>query len=176
MAARLGLLLLAAALCGWAAAPAGAQLGEIYETYREQGIVNGCDHPPEELRDALASIPADIQAYDPGFGEALNAALSQRSAGCETETLDHVPRGVDEAVDGSAAPQSPLIAAGAPPAGEDDGSGVVALVLALALGAGLITVIALTGPRHPRRGRSRLGGAAVWLNDLLFVLRQRLRG
>ena len=53
-----------------------------YDEYRATGVVQGCDYSAEELRAALDDIPPDIRAYDPGFADALNAALEQGAAAC----------------------------------------------------------------------------------------------
>ena len=178
MGRRIAPAFLLVVLWAWAATPAQAALGEIYTDYRQTGLVNGCQRSPAELREALTSIPADIQAYDPGYAEALNAALAERGAGCEgEEEVDHIPTGAEEAVDGSPSPRPPLIAAAPAPAGEEEASGSVALILAVAFGAGLIAVMTLAAPAPRRRdSSSRWGRMRGRLSDVLFVARRRLRG
>lgn len=89
---------------------------DLYEEYRTGGLINGCRYDAADLRDALAGVPPDISAYDPGFADALNAAIEQRASGCDGSavlSLQLPPAaGAVEAGDGSPGPgpAEPLVA------------------------------------------------------------------
>jgi hypothetical protein len=103
-----------------AAAPAKADLGDLYEEYRQTGNVTGCGRSAPELRDALDDVPADIRAYDPGFVAELESALEQRASGCARAAIPlagvQIAFGQERrSADGSPAPADPR--APVPPAG-----------------------------------------------------------
>lgn len=65
------------------AVPAGAAASDfqqIFGDYRADGEINGC-YRPEQLHNAGAQIPPDVEQYTPGFGDALAAAQSRCSSG-----------------------------------------------------------------------------------------------
>jgi hypothetical protein len=141
-----------------AACPALADVDTLYDEYRLRGLVRGCAHPEAELRDGLAQIPADIRAYDPGFADALNAALEQRAASCEggaalLPAQPVAPGGGATAADGSPGPAGvPSTPAPATePSGEGDGGWPQALLLVLSGCAGLAAAGLTVGLPYRRR-------------------------
>jgi hypothetical protein len=139
-------------------AAAAADLDRLYDEYRSTGVIRGCAYSPAELRRGLAEMPVDIRAYDPGFGDALNAALEQRAAcGAIAGLVKGGPAGADgsAAADGSPGPARPPPAAvtGALPAGDAEGAGLqsAGLVIAAVLGALAFALAAGLGRRAARR-------------------------
>ena len=129
---------------------AGADVESLYDEYRNAGQIAGCVHDRGELRDALESIPTDIEAYDPGFADALNYALAQGASGCEglpaAAAAPLLGDGTVAAADGAPGPApvpsvEPDVASAAPPAGRAS----IFVLLALSAGAALagITAVAL---------------------------------
>src|SRR3954470_6285864 len=99
-------LILALALASLLFAPSAggaSRFRALYDEYLHTHAVNGCAHGEGELQAALTSIPADVEAYDPGFADALNTALESRTAGCEPR-LPSVGGAVRPAADGSPGP------------------------------------------------------------------------
>jgi hypothetical protein len=89
----------------FAASAAGSTFSSLYREYLTTGGVNGCAHSQAELQAGLTSIPADIQAYDPGFADSLNAAIDQRTLGCSSQGQAQAPPShVPAAADGSPRP------------------------------------------------------------------------
>src|SRR4051795_7634990 len=143
------LALAAALLCpactAAAAAPPPVSFQGLYDEYQKLGFVYGCSHRESDLRSALSSIPADIAAYDPGFADALDAALEQRASGCSGAPTSPFPQtpvsasGTILAADGSPGPanQRPL---GSLPAPEQTDTSIppVLAVLAAFLGVALL--------------------------------------
>ncbi len=75
-------MLVAAGAAGLLLAPAGAQassFSQLYQDYGSSGSIQACRYSAGDLRSTLGSIPPDVQAYDPGFGDAVNNALG---SGC----------------------------------------------------------------------------------------------
>jgi hypothetical protein len=140
------------------AAPAGADLGELYDEYRQTGNVTGCGRSAPELRDTLDDVPADIRAYDPGFVAELESALEQRASGCARAAIPlagvQIAFGQQrQAADGSPAPANPR--APVPPAGlaevaAESQSSPAWLLAALAIAiAGLLAAVALVRRAQP---------------------------
>jgi hypothetical protein len=107
-------LIAAVAIAALLAGPVGAaaQFERLYSEYRQSGgRIDACAHSTEELTGALGEIPADIQAYDPEFADALNRALDRRIAGCGGEAGNEQGpedgRGTVVAGDGSPGPTTP---------------------------------------------------------------------
>ena len=86
-----------------AAPAAGSTFSDLYREYLTTGGVNGCAHSQTELQAGLTSIPADIQAYDPGFADSLNAAIEHRTLGCASQG-QAPPTRLPAAADGSPRP------------------------------------------------------------------------
>jgi hypothetical protein len=88
------------------AAPPRAGFLQLYDAYQRSGVIAGCSYREADLRAALKEMPADVEAYDPGFADALNAALEQHAAGCEEgiSTAPAAATGVIVAADGSPGP------------------------------------------------------------------------
>lgn len=143
-------------------APPRADFQALYDEYRNLGVVLGCSHRESDIRSALSAVPADIKAYDPGFVDALNAALEGRVTGCKNALASPLggvgvaTGGTVTAGDGSPGPARPRI--GAPLAAADTAG--VAMPAALwgltaVVGAGLLAAaaVALAGRRgwSPRR-------------------------
>jgi hypothetical protein len=138
-------------------APAAADLfDDLYEEYRTTNVINGCRYDAADLRDALAGVPPDISAYDPGFADALNAALEQRASGCDGSavlSLQLPPAaGAVEAADGSPGPgpAEPLVALPQPDPSSPDRrpAGVLAAGLGVLACAG--AALAAVGGRRRR--------------------------
>lgn len=145
MSRRAAISLLAACLA-LALVPSAeaADVDRLYDEYRSSGLIRPCAHSDAELRDGLAEIPADVRAYDPGFADAVNAALEQR-ASCGTAPASPAsPEGARLAADGSPGPAAAAPSPVPAPAEGDDGSNGLAH-------AGLLAVAALAG------------AVAVWL-------------
>jgi hypothetical protein len=87
---------------------AAADVLDLYDSYRATGAVRACEHSAEELRAAVADVPADIRAYDPGFVDALDTALDRRAAGCAGAPAAPPAGGTVTAADGAPGPPSPL--------------------------------------------------------------------
>jgi hypothetical protein len=191
--------LLVPALAGALAAPAAAvaqepggrqpppsDFGQLFDEYRRQGFIYGCTHRSADLREALAAIPADINAYDPGFADALSAGLEQRSAGCKGALSSPFPQSPAEATgtiladDGSPGPGNRR-SVGAEPAPEAGGA---SMPLALALLAGIVGAVLVgatwlwatrqRGWAGPGKGGARLQRARERIADGVWVLRDRL--
>jgi hypothetical protein len=132
-----------------AAPPPPAGFQGLYDEYQKLGFVFGCSHRESDLRSALSSIPADIAAYDPGFADALDAALEQRASGCSGAPTSPFPQtpvsagGTVLAGDGSPGPanERPL---GSLPAPERADTSIPPVLLALAalVGAALLAAAA----------------------------------
>lgn len=87
---------------------AAADVLDFYDSYRATGAVRACEHSAEELRAAVADVPADIRAYDPGFVDALDTALDRRAAGCAVAPAAPPAGGAVTAADGAPGPPNPL--------------------------------------------------------------------
>jgi hypothetical protein len=146
-AAAGGAMAMTALVLAFPGAAAGAGFDQLFGEYRATGNVDGCAHTTADLSEVLAAVPADVKAYDPGFADALNAALERRAAGCagvrESLSVPLDVAGTTRAGDGSPGPRAPRrlasmsADAGAP---SDLGAIVVALgvgAAAVAIGAGL---------------------------------------
>jgi hypothetical protein len=127
IATALGALLLAAA--------AEADFQTLYDDYRADGAIDGCAYTAGELSNGLGDIPADVRQYDPGFPEALNAALDQVAAGCHAAPAA-VSRNEVTAADGSPGPAVPHALA-FKATGSDRGLPGVLIALIAVLAAGL---------------------------------------
>jgi hypothetical protein len=138
------------------AAPAEADFQTLYDDYRADGVIDGCAYTSGELSNGLGDIPADVRQYDPGFPEALNAALDQVAAGCHA-TPAAVARNEVTAADGSPGPAVPhglAVQAGGPDRGLPGVLVALIAVLAAALGAaGVFALAHFYGwDLRPRRG------------------------
>jgi hypothetical protein len=148
-------------------ASSGADFQTLYNDYRADGVIDGCTFSTADLSSGLTDIPADVREYDPGFSEAINAALEQAAGGCGT-AAEEVPTIKNEitAADGSPGPAFPKGLAVASPEG---GQGLPAVLIALmvvlgaALGAGVVIGVAhyygwdLGGRAAPANGEPRRG-------------------
>jgi hypothetical protein len=143
-------------------APAGADFRTLYDDYSSDGQIEGCDYEPSELTSSLGEIPADVREYDPAFSEALNTALEQLAAGCESSLEDTELAGGSTAEDGSPGPSIPRAVS---PEVAPDGGGLPAVLLAL------IAVARRYGWDLPRGGP---GAARGRLARGLWAVRDRL--
>jgi hypothetical protein len=131
------------------AAPAQADFQTLYNDYRTDGMIDGCAYSAGELSSGLTDIPADVREYDPGFTDAINAALEQRAAGCGTAPLAATTKNEVTASDGSPGPAAPhalTIQAGV---GGRSMPAVLVAVIALlgaVLGAAAVLAIRRRGP------------------------------
>jgi hypothetical protein len=141
-----------------AAAPAPVGFQGLYDEYQKLGFVYGCSHRESDLRSALSSIPADIAAYDPGFADALDAALEQRASGCSGAINSPFPQtpassaGTVLADDGSPGPanQHPL---GSLPAPEAADTSIPPALIVLASLLGIALLAAAVQALRGRLGR-----------------------
>lgn len=138
--------------------PPPADFQALYDEYQNLGVILGCSHRESDLRSALSAVPADIKAYDPGFVDALNAALEARATSCKNVLASPFAgggaagNGTVIASDGSPGPPGPPI--GVPlPAPEGSGVAIPAALLALAAVAGAAVVGAAGFFLGRRRGR-----------------------
>src|SRR5512133_3323623 len=146
------LLVVAAALLLPAIARADFQT--LYDDYRTDGVIDGCAYTSSELSGGLNEIPADVREYDPGFTDAINAALEQRAAGCGAGPQAAAPtKNEIAAADGSPGPAIPHKLAFATTGG---GRGMPAVLIALmvVLGAGRGADAALAATRQLGRDRT----------------------
>ena len=135
------------------AAPAQADFQTLYDDYHADGVIDGCSYSASELGAGLTDIPADVREYDPGFSDAINAALEQIAAGCGTAPAVAATKNEVVAADGSPGPTVPrqlvVHAAEAGPALPG-----VLTALIVVMGAGLATAAVLVVRR--RRSASNL--------------------
>jgi hypothetical protein len=55
---------------------------DVFADYQKDGKIDPCAHSPEELQQAKADIPNDIEQYAPDFPAELDAAMEARARGC----------------------------------------------------------------------------------------------
>jgi hypothetical protein len=121
---------------------AGAEFQNLYDDYRADGVIDGCSFPSSELSSGLTDIPADVREYDPGFAEAINAALEQAAGGCNVAPAEAAAlKNEISAADGSPGPALPKGLAVAEVDG-DQGLPAVLIALIVVVGAGLLAGIA----------------------------------
>jgi hypothetical protein len=134
-------LTLAAAVALMLPASAAADFQTLYDDYRTDGFIDGCSYSSSELSSGLSDIPADVREYDPGFSDALNAALEQSAAGCGVAPQAAAAKNQTSAPDGSPGPVAPKPVA-FHTGGSDRGLPAVLtamiVLLAAALGAGAV--------------------------------------
>jgi hypothetical protein len=139
MRIRLSLALgIAAALALTAPGLAQADFQTLFNDYRADGTIDGCNYSQSELSAGLSSVPSDVRQYDPGFSGAINAALEQAAAGCNASPQAASVRNEISAADGSPGPAPPKgLALGNPGDARDIPAVLIALmvVLGAALGA-----------------------------------------
>jgi hypothetical protein len=141
------LTIAAAAAALLPAAPAQADFQTLYDDYRADGVIDGCAYSASELGSGLTDIPADVREYDPGFTDAINAALEQIAAGCSTAPAAAPIKNEVAAADGSPGPAPPHpLAVHAAETGPALPGVLVALIVVL--GAGLATAAVLAVRRH----------------------------
>lgn len=127
-------------------AAAQADFQTLYDDYRSDGVIDGCTHSPSELSAGLTDIPADVREYDPGFTEAINAALEQAAAGCGAAPQAAAIKNEITAADGSPGPALPK---GIAFEATGSGRGMPAVLVALiALLGAVLAVGALLGAAH----------------------------
>lgn len=163
-------------------ATAAADFQTFYDDYRADGVIDGCAQSPAQLSAALGDIPADVREYDPGFADAINAALEQAATGCGTAPQEAAAI-EDEVIsaDGSPGPALPKRAGLAvPDSGRDMPLVLVAVSVLLAATLAFAALLAvanrygwdLRGRLAPVGGALR--GAERRLADSLRSLRDRL--
>jgi hypothetical protein len=156
---------------------ASADFQTLYDDYRTDTVIDGCAYSSGELTSGLGDIPADIREYDPGFSNAINAALEQAAAGCGAAAPEATPKNEVFAADGSPGPAPPrprtvVIA--------DTDEGLPALLVALiVLGTATLAAGAALAAAHyngwdVRRGLAPVSGAEERLAERLRSLRDRL--
>jgi hypothetical protein len=141
-------------------ASASADFQTLYDDYRTDGVIDGCSYSSNELSSGLGEIPADVREYDPGFSDALNAALEQAAAGCGLTPQAAGGKNEVSAADGSPGPVAPKPVSFQTPTG---GRGLPAVMTALivllgaALGAAAVLFAAHYYGWDLRSLRDRLG-------------------
>jgi hypothetical protein len=159
-------------------ADAAPRFRALYDEYLRSGQISGCAHSEAELESALTSIPADIQAYDPAFSDALNAALEDRAAGCSAPPSPG-SGGTAGATASDGSPGPPPVTVPPAPAPAPSGPSALPLELLFLGGlavAGLLTAVVLSSHWGRRHGsRPRAGAVRGFLADVAFVARRRLR-
>lgn len=179
----LAMLTLSAAAAAALLLPAGAlaDFQTLYNDYRADGVINGCSYSSSELSAGLSEIPADIREYDPGFEDAINAALDQIAAGCGVSPRAVAAKNSVTASDGSPGPALPhALALQTVAAGRGMPAILVALIAVLGAALGTTAVLAaghyygwdLRGRLAPVSGAARR--AERHLADGLHSLRDRL--
>lgn len=140
------------------AATAQASFGELYREYRLTGIAP-CAHSEPELREALTSIPPDVQAYDPGFADAVNLALVARAQFCNGKDPNlgqatlQIPRAGTLSDDGAPGPAPSPLKLLDPPRTSAPSDALVAALIAVLLVAvsGFVLVVRGSAGRRPSR-------------------------
>ena len=157
------ILSLLAALALIAPAGAAADFQTLYDDYRSDGVIDGCSYSSGELSAGLSDIPADVREYDPGFSDALNAALEQVAAGCDLSPQAATAKNEASAADGSPGPVAPKPVAFHAP-GADRGLPALLTAMIVFLAAALASGAVLLGSHYygwDLRGRlAPVGGAA----------------
>lgn len=158
-------------------ASASADFQTLYDDYRADSVIDGCAYSSGELTGGLGDIPADIREYDPGFSNAINAALEQAAAGCGSAATEAAPKNEVFAADGSPgpAPPHPLTVV---VVDTDEGLPAVLIVL-IVLGAATLAIGAALAAAHyygwdVRRRLAPVSGAEERLAERLRSLRDRL--
>ena len=188
----------AVALLG-ALAIAPAATASVYGDYASGGSLQSCSYTPEELRNALANVPPDIQQYDPGFVDALNAALANSASGAcdgggggaaqgggtgQPGAKSHLAKdGSPKPTDASPGPAKLASAGGAADLSGDSGFPIALAVLAGLFGLMLLaaTVFALTRTDAASangtlaRPVRAVGAARRAASDYFWGLRDRFR-
>jgi hypothetical protein len=127
---------------------ATADFQTLYDDYRTDGSIDGCAYSTAQLSAGLNGIPADVREYDPGFADAINAALEQAAGGCgvspqaASSAHDQI-----SAADGSPGPAAPN-AATFRPGGESRSMPFVLGALIALLGAALAAAAILAADNH----------------------------
>ncbi|MEK6251454.1 MAG: hypothetical protein AABM43_05845 [Actinomycetota bacterium] len=128
-------------------APAQADFQTLYDDYRADGVIDGCAYSASELGSGLTDIPADVREYDPGFTDAINAALEQIATGCGTAPAAAATKNEVAAADGSPGPAAPHpLAVHAAETGPALPGVLAALIVVL--GAALATAAVVAVRRH----------------------------
>jgi hypothetical protein len=146
-------------------ATAAADVQTLFDDYRADNVIDGCAQSPAELSAALGEIPADVRVYDPGFADALNAALEQAATVCRTAPRQAVAQLENQLIaeDGSPGPAVPERGALMVPETDRDMPPVLVGLSALLLAA--LAAAALLGLSHrygwDLRGRLAPAGAAM---------------
>ncbi len=161
MRRRLLATLLAALLAAGPAAATAQQpragFQRLYDEYRRSGVIGGCSYREADLRAALAGIPADVEAYEPGFADALNVGLEQHAAGCARGPPEPAEPATATIVAADGSPGPAIAPARAPIGAAEADTSMPIPLIALAALAGLALLLggalALT---TPNRGRPRL--------------------
>src|SRR5215212_349120 len=87
---------------------------DVFADYQKDGKIDPCAHSPEELQQAKADVPNDIDQYAPDFPAALDAAMEDRASGSCGGGGDN---GTGGAAPGTTTPGAPTTAAPAPAPG-----------------------------------------------------------
>ena len=117
---------------------AQADFQTLFNDYRADGTIDGCNYSQSDLSAGLSSVPSDVRQYDPAFSDAINAAMEQAAAGCNASPKAASVANEISAADGSPGPAPPKgLALASPGDARDIPAVLIALmvVLGAALGA-----------------------------------------
>lgn len=127
---------------------AQADFQTLFDDYRADGTIDGCNYSQGDLSAGLGSVPSDVRQYDPGFSDAINAAMEQAAAGCNASPSEASSiKNEISAADGSPGPARPKGLALASPGDARDIPAVLIGVMVL-LGAALGAAAALLASRR----------------------------
>lgn len=133
---------------------AQADFQTLFDDYRADGAIDGCNYSQGDLSAGLSSVPSDVRQYDPGFSDAINAAMEQAAAGCNASPSEASSiKNEISAADGSPGPAPPQSLALAD-AGDGRDIPAVLIGVMVLLGAGLGAAVALLAARRYGRGAS----------------------
>jgi hypothetical protein len=133
---------------------AQADFQTLFNDYRADGTIDGCNYSQSDLSAGLSSVPSDVRQYDPAFSDAINAALEQAAAGCNASPSEASSiKNEISAADGSPGPAPPKGLALASP-GDAREIPAVLIALMVALGAALGAAAMWLAVRRYGRGAS----------------------
>jgi hypothetical protein len=127
---------------------AQADFQTLFNDYRADGTIDGCNYSQSDLSAGLSSVPSDVRQYDPAFSDAINAAMEQAAAGCNASPSEASSiKNEISAADGSPGPAPPKGLALASPGDAREIPAVLIAVMVL-LGAALGAAAALLAARR----------------------------
>jgi hypothetical protein len=175
------------------AAPAAAQNQQLFNDFKDDGQVNPCAYSPGQLRKGLKGLPPDIKQYAPGLADQLRRPCGRAPAPVEQQEVEQqaapgppsagppradIPKPPSPNVAARRAIDAPVPAASTGPTGADAPGWLVALLVALGVGALAALVANRYGGWSPeglsRRLRAGFIDASGRGTDAALELRERL--